>query len=183
MTSNQISFYKARNEAKHYKRLDKENKRHNKAVEDIDTQKNLLTDWINRKQAEIGLINAGANVTQATAADKRAETEYAKYQLEHDIEYGRGGAGPDPLSYELKAEEIVKKHGETGLINKQTDTEEARLDLITEQGRTEHAKRTSLYGKSAKDVVGSLIGIWNLTDGVAQSIGEVQTGDVLITSP
>lgn len=51
MTANQINFYKAKQEAKHWRRTDKETARHNLKDEAIREQSNTIQSWWNQQQA------------------------------------------------------------------------------------------------------------------------------------
>lgn len=69
MTANQISFYKAKEEAKHYRRQDKESKRHDFATEALNAQELSIKDWANRANVELGYHNAAINRTHYEKSD------------------------------------------------------------------------------------------------------------------
>lgn len=91
MTANQINYYKAKQESKHWKRSDKEQQRHNEATEALTQYANVSTeqhyqrgDAINKAHYEradqASLINAQASSTQAAVAK-------AKQDMAYDLEY------------------------------------------------------------------------------------------------
>lgn len=69
MTANQIAFYKARNEAEHYRRMDSENQRHNFASEALNAEDISVKDWANRENARLGFTNAAINKQHYAQSD------------------------------------------------------------------------------------------------------------------
>lgn len=69
MTQNQIAFYKAKKEAQHYRRQDKEAKRHNVMTEALTAEDLSIKDWANRANVALGYENAAINRTHYAKSD------------------------------------------------------------------------------------------------------------------
>lgn len=69
MTQNQIAFYKAKTEAKHMRRQDREAKRHNQMTEALTGQELSIKDWANRANVALGYEQAAINRSHYTASD------------------------------------------------------------------------------------------------------------------
>lgn len=73
MTQNQIAFYKAKEEAKHWKRQDKENRRHNEVGEVLNAQELSIKDWANRENVRLGYTQAEINRTHYEKSDLNSQ--------------------------------------------------------------------------------------------------------------
>nr|QQM99840.1 putative ORF1 [Picobirnavirus sp.] len=78
MTANQINFYKAKQEAKHWKRSDKETARHNLKDEAIREQSNTIQAWWNQQQAAHLVRSDAINQAHYERMDKETARHNAK---------------------------------------------------------------------------------------------------------
>lgn len=157
MTANQINYYKARTEAEHYKRSDKENKRHNEAGEAIQSQANAIQEWWNQQQNK-HLIRSDA-INQAHYERQDAETQrhniaeeglkgqsnqinYLNYLSERDYKVGTLDLKRDEYNLNVPKvyAETSKIEADTALSKEKTKTEKTQ-QALNKTKKTESASK------------------------------------------
>lgn len=144
MTSNQIDYYNARMKAKNDRLTRKENKRHNKAIE----------------QAQY--MSASAAQASASAAQSQAGTAQKRYQLEWESEYGFPyGTTTDQMndrSNWVTVSDVYdynsggQSHFPKGVVTQSYAAKQFQIIKDTELARTEKSKRYANYSSLVKNV-------------------------------
>lgn len=157
MTANQIAFYKAKNEKKHYERQDAESARHNVATESISTESNLIQKWYNEQQAKH--LERSDSINMAHYERMDAETKRHNQEQERLTEQANR---IDYLEYlndkDVNAAKVGIQEREVAVKEGQLQIDEQKLPFILDQytsetglnkAKTEESKSKSAYNKVA----------------------------------
>lgn len=153
MTANQIAYYKAKQEAKHYKRSDAEQKRHNEAGEALTQYSNLSTEGHYQRQDAINKAHYErsdqASLISASATSSQADTAAKRYALEYEIEHASGKFSPDGENWYVTDDYYANSRG--------SDWELSNIPTIplSSQIKISEARKNWYSGEEQKEKAGS----------------------------